>query len=41
MVVRGGLNPMAAVEEEGIVTTNRAFSQLLPFEQLDRWEDVL
>ncbi|MBU4566829.1 MAG: DUF128 domain-containing protein [Desulfarculus sp.] len=41
LVVRGGLNPMAAVEEEGIVTTNRAFSQLLPFEQLSRWEEVL
>ena len=41
MVVRGGLNPMAAVEEAGIVTSNRAFGQLFPFEQLKRYQEVL
>jgi repressor of nif and glnA expression len=41
MVVRGGLNPLAAVEEEGIATSNRAFGQLFPFEELKRYQEVL
>ena len=41
MIVMAGLNPLAAVEESGIGTTNWAmrtmvdFEQLVPFEQLD------
>lgn len=41
MVVRGGLNPLAAVEEEGIPTMNRAFGQLFPFEELKHFSEVL
>lgn len=41
MVVRGGLNPLAAVEEAGIATSNRAFGQLFPFEQLRHYSEVL
>jgi HTH-type transcriptional regulator, global nitrogen regulator NrpRI len=41
MVVLGGLNPLAAVEEEGIVTSNRAFGQLFPFEELKHYSEVL
>ncbi len=41
MVVRGGLNPLAAVEEAGIATSNRAFGQLFPFEELRRYQEVL
>ena len=41
MVVRGGLNPLAAVEEVGIATSNRAFGQLFPFELLRNYREVL
>ncbi len=41
MVVLGGLNPLAAVEEEGIATSNRAFGQLYPFEKLKHYSEVL
>lgn len=34
MIVAGGLNPMAAVEESGIATENMALSKLFEFEQL-------
>jgi repressor of nif and glnA expression len=34
LVVPGGLNPVAAVEEAGIATENRPFSCLFPYEQL-------
>lgn len=34
MIVVGGLNPIAALEEAGIQTESRAMSALLPYEQL-------
>jgi HTH-type transcriptional regulator, global nitrogen regulator NrpRI len=41
MVVAGGLNPLAAVEEAGIRTGNRAMGTLLPFEQLRNYTEAL
>jgi hypothetical protein len=39
MIVAGGLNPIAAVEESGIATENTAMKGLLPFEKLlPYWE---
>lgn len=34
IVVAGGLNPIAALEESGIGTVNEALAQLLPFERM-------
>jgi repressor of nif and glnA expression len=34
MIVAGGLNPIAAVEESGIATENVAMGSLFEFEQL-------
>lgn len=39
MVVAGGLNPIAALEESGISTMNEALAQLLPLERLQPLED--
>ena len=41
MIVLGGLNPLAAVEEVGIPTGNRAMGTLLPFEDLRPYQEVL
>jgi len=41
LVVIGGLNPLAAVEEAGIPTQNRAMGTLLPFEELLPYQRVL
>jgi len=41
LVVIGGLNPLAAVEEAGISTTNRAMGKLMPFEELEPFDKVL
>jgi repressor of nif and glnA expression len=41
MVVAGGLNPLAAVEEAGFRTGNRAMGTLLPFEQLRNYTEAL
>ncbi len=41
LVVIGGLNPLAAVEEAGIATSNRAMGTLLPFEDLLPYEQAL
>lgn len=41
MIVLGGLNPMAAVEEVGVPTGNRAMGTLLPFEDLRPFTEVL
>ena len=41
LVVVGGLNPMAAVEEAGIPTMNRAMGTLMPFEELRPYQEVL
>lgn len=41
MVVVGGLNPLAAVEEAGIPTGNRAMGTLMPFEQLKPFGEAL
>lgn len=41
LVVIGGLNPLAAVEEAGIATLNRAMGTLMPFEQLKPFSEAL
>ncbi|MFH1034957.1 MAG: NrpR regulatory domain-containing protein [Pseudomonadota bacterium] len=41
LVVVGGLNPLAAVEEAGIPTRNRAMGTLMPFEQLLDYGEAL
>jgi hypothetical protein len=41
LVVIGGLNPLAAVEEEGIPTTNRAMGTLMPFQELVPYPQAL
>jgi hypothetical protein len=41
LVVVGGLNPLAAVEEAGIRTLNRAMGTLLPFEELRPFSEAL
>ncbi len=41
LVVLGGLNPLAAVEEEGITTRNRAMGTIIPFEQLVPYQQAL
>lgn len=41
LVVIGGLNPMAAVEESGIATLNRAMGTLMPFEDLKPFSEAL
>lgn len=41
LVVVGGLNPLAAVEEAGIPTTNRAMGTLMPFEELKPYQAAL
>ena len=41
LVVVGGLNPLAAVEEAGIPTRNRAMGTLMPFENLRHYGQVL
>jgi len=41
LVVVGGLNPMAAVEEAGIPTRNRAMGTLMPFEELKTYQEAL
>ncbi|MFH1059119.1 MAG: NrpR regulatory domain-containing protein [Pseudomonadota bacterium] len=41
LVVVGGLNPMAAVEEAGIPTHNRAMGTLMPFEDLPTYQEAL
>ncbi len=40
LVVAGGLNPMAALEEAGIHARNFALSQLLDFGRLQHYEDL-
>jgi repressor of nif and glnA expression len=39
-VVNGGLNPMAAVEEAGVRTENRALAQLYDFERLVHYREL-
>lgn len=41
IVVVGGLNPIAAVEEAGIATTSRAMSTLYKYSELVRFEDLI
>ena len=41
VVVIGGLNPLAAVEELGITTTNQAMGTMMAFEQLQPFETAL
>ncbi len=41
LILLGGLNPMAAVEEAAIPTGNRAMGTLMPFEDLLPYEKVL
>jgi hypothetical protein len=41
LVVVGGLNPLAAVEEAGIPTRNRAMGTLMPFEHLVHYGQAL
>jgi len=38
LIVAGGLNPLAAVEESGISTQNHAMGSLFPFEKLQPYE---
>lgn len=40
LVVIGGLNPLAALEEAGIRTENRAMGGLIDFEKLVPWEEI-
>ena len=40
LIVNGGLNPLAAVEESGIPTHNVALSQLFPFEKLVHFTEL-
>lgn len=41
IVVVGGLNPIAALEESGIPTESKAMSTLISFEQLEQFSDVV
>lgn len=41
LVVIGGLNPLAAVEEAGIGTINRAMGTLMPYQELSPFERAL
>lgn len=41
LVVIGGLNPLAAVEETGIATANHAMGTLMPFEDLEPFQQSL
>ncbi len=41
LVVIGGLNPLAAVEEAGITTSNHAMGTLMPYENLKPYQEVL
>ncbi|KIX13477.1 DUF128 domain-containing protein [Dethiosulfatarculus sandiegensis] len=41
LVVIGGLNPLAAVEEAGISTTNHAMGALMPFQALHPFQEIL
>ncbi len=41
LVVVGGLNPLAAVEEAGLATQNQAMGMLYPFEDLQPFEKAL
>jgi repressor of nif and glnA expression len=41
VVVMGGLTPLAAVEEAGIVTNNHAMGMLMPFEKLEPYKEAL
>ena len=41
LTILGGLNPLAAVEEVGLATTNQALSTLIPFEELLPYEQGL
>lgn len=41
LVVVGGLNPLAAVEESGIATSNHAMGTLMPFEDLSSYQEAL
>ena len=41
LVVIGGLNPLGAVEEAGIATSNHAMGALLPYEELTHYEQAL
>ena len=41
LVVIGGLNPLAAVEEAGIATSNHAMGALLPYEELTTYQQAL
>lgn len=41
LVVVGGLNPLAAVEEAGIPTRNRAMGTLMPFEDMGHYAQIL
>jgi repressor of nif and glnA expression len=40
IVLMGGLNPVAAAEEAGIHTENRAMSTVVEYEKLIRFEDL-
>jgi len=40
IIVAGGLNPIAAIEEAGLATTNRAMHNLCDFSQLQRIETI-
>jgi repressor of nif and glnA expression len=41
LVVVGGLNPIAAVEESGIATRSRAMSTLYDYENLVTFKELL
>lgn len=40
MVIVGGLNPVAAIEESGIPTESKAMSTLYPYSQLKSFKDI-
>ena len=40
LIVAGGLNPIAAIEEQGIPTSNNALHSLCQFEQLRLLDDI-
>jgi len=41
IIVTGGLNPVAAIEESGIKTASVALSSLLEFDQLVHYESLV
>ena len=41
MIIIGGLNPIAALEERGIVTVSKAMSTLYKFSDLVRFKDIV